>query len=658
KELPAEVAETGSAMLLRGSMLIGVDIHAALTAFGEALESFRADGDREAEAIAQIRRSGVMFIMGDQEGMGEVLTELMALGEQGVLRAARSVQLMGAFVQLMGGSPREAIETVEREAIRADPELSVLASYLVANGSMELGHVKRSLAEAEICVKRATGHLGVALRGLVIEAQTVLEPHDIEAREAGLDWLLDQARSYDLPGSVATAAAGYSTWLSTKDRLDEARALLAEAQAAATGVIGPHFLIGVGFAEVMLAFMEGDEELAADIAERLIAEHPFGARPDRNYLLGFDLFYLLVPDTRELLDDLELGPDFELYRTLAQAVVALRESGDTAPARALGWERPAALRTSLVEPLLVELAVAAVDGGVDAAFGVFDELAADPHALLRRAEARYDGSLAKTADRLVRRIPARPVESVSIDVLGPLRLRRGDKVVDEPGWGRERVRSLLLYLVDAGRVRRDRVAAALWGDRDDEAALNNLRVTLNHLQQVLQPERDRSSAPFFLRVDGDHLELTEDPRLRLDVRRFESLIEQAAEAEQQLAPAVALERLTDAVELYRGEYLVDAVDLDWGYYDRIRFQSLFVSAATRAGELLLARGDARGADALAVRAVGEEPFAEPAHRLRARALVAAGDRAAARTALSAAVDGFRADGLEPEPATVTLLDSL
>ena len=658
KHLPMELAESGSAMLLRGSMLLGVDIGSSLDAYEAALARFRHDGDVEGETVAQIRRSNVMFIQGDLEGMAAAVNEIALLAQAGVERATRTVALAGAFLEVMNGDPLGALATVEKSGIRTDPELSVVGSYLAAHASAEYGHLERALAEAESSIDLCTGHLRVALLGLIVEARALLEPEDSVTRERDLLGLIDQARILDLPGSVAVASAGYAIWLAFEARTEEADARINEARAALTGVTEPRMVTGVRRAEMVLAVLAGDEDGARAVGRRTLDGVPFGPRPDRGYLTVFDAVYVLLPETRSQLDEVPLGPDYDNYRTFAQTVVRLREEGDLEGAAALPWGSPSLLRRSILEPFLVELIVAASARGVDGARTMLDDLHLDPHVLLRRVIDRYEGPMASEAKRLLRRVPARPGETLRIGVLGPLELRRGGQLVEDSAWSRERVRSLLLYLVDRGRVRRDRAASALWGDMEDEAAVNNLRVTLNHLQQVLQPGRDRDSAPFFIQSDGDYLGLVDDPLLAIDVREFERRIDEATQAESERAPALALENYLSAVDLYRGPYLIDGADRDWGYYDRIRIQSRFVESAIRAGDLLLARGDAREADRLAVRAAETEPFSEPAHRLRARALLAAGDRAAARAALSSAVEDLRAEDLEPEPGTLDLLDRL
>ena len=75
------------------------------------------------------------------------------------------------------------------------------------------------------------------------------------------------------------------------------------------------------------------------------------------------------------------------------------------------------------------------------------------------------------------------------------------------------------------------------------------------------------------------------------------------------------------------------------------------------GVPLLAAGAHADATAFGLSALDAEPYSEPAHRLLVHAQLAAGDRIGARRALDACVAKLAELNLEPEPATVALLDS-
>ena len=81
-------------------------------------------------------------------------------------------------------------------------------------------------------------------------------------------------------------------------------------------------------------------------------------------------------------------------------------------------------------------------------------------------------------------------------------------------------RDLLQFLVDRRSISRRRVAEAVWPDLDAIAAADNLRVNLNHLQRVLQPDRLPEEAPWFIRAADDRLVLHPSAELRVDADDF------------------------------------------------------------------------------------------------------------------------------------------
>ena len=64
------------------------------------------------------------------------------------------------------------------------------------------------------------------------------------------------------------------------------------------------------------------------------------------------------------------------------------------------------------------------------------------------------------------------------------------------------MRSLLLYLVLHGPVRREQIMDALWPNLDVDTADRKLRVTLTYLYRALEPDRCNGEASFFIRQHG------------------------------------------------------------------------------------------------------------------------------------------------------------
>jgi DNA-binding SARP family transcriptional activator len=407
-------------------------------------------------------------------------------------------------------------------------------------------------------------------------------------------------------------------------------------------------------AEATLALASGDDARAAALFATQLAEHKLTeGRQAYGHLRRVALLYVLVLETREPFEQMELGPAYEAGLALARALVASREAGDLAPAAALTPEEWAAARAFLPLGWRAELACSAVAGGQSDAEALVKDLGPAARPALREVADRSNAPrpLRAWARSLLDALPTVPTAPLELGLLGPTTLRRAGRPVDHPHWRRERVRALLLLLMTRGGGTREELAGALWPDLDSASALRNLRVTLSYLLAVLEPDRAEGAPSCFVRAEGAGLRLTGHEWLRVDAWEMERLLDLGAQAESLGEPSAALDRYRQAVDLYRGPYLVDAGYEEWALPHRDRLVARFVAGAVRAGELTLAAGDHGEALHLASRALEAEPWSEPAHRLAVAAHVARGDRAAARRAMHTCLRQLDELGVPPTEDT-------
>ncbi len=258
--------------------------------------------------------------------------------------------------------------------------------------------------------------------------------------------------------------------------------------------------------------------------------------------------------------------------------------------------------------------------------------------------------------QLAARVPAAPTHRLTISVLGPLELRRDDLIVEHRDLARRRVRELLSLLVARRRVRREVAADALWPELADPR--HNLRVTLNYLQGILEPNRPRTEPSYFLRTRGDTLTLVSSDRLRCDVWDLAAHLDAADAAERSGDPAAALAAYQAALPLWRGDPYDDIGDVEWARDEQRQWTNRYVVAALRAGELLFAKRAAHEASRAAEHALTADSAHEPAYQLLARALLALHDTRGARRALDACLSALAGLGVTPSSATLELLAAL
>ncbi len=337
-----------------------------------------------------------------------------------------------------------------------------------------------------------------------------------------------------------------------------------------------------------------------------------------------------------------------MARQLARALAAVRER------RRLPADTPPLPDATIVRAHLplrwtAELAVAAVDAGRDDGWRLLDQTWPDTRPAVVDLTRGGRHPLRRAAATVAGRLPVPPTAQLELRILGPVELRRDGALVDAADWRRERVRSLLAHLALHDMVSRARLADELWPGLDREAQSRNLRVTLTYLLRVLEPERGPRDPSFFVRQHGGNLTLHPGAWLTIDVHEFDALCQRATDADAQGSPAVALEHALRAADLWRS----DPADLSdaWAVPLIEQRRSRFAAIATRAGELLLARGDLEDAHKLAERALDLDPWLEAAHRLVVAARRASGDNLAARRALGRYHETVRDLGFTPSEAT-------
>jgi DNA-binding SARP family transcriptional activator len=271
-----------------------------------------------------------------------------------------------------------------------------------------------------------------------------------------------------------------------------------------------------------------------------------------------------------------------------------------------------------------------------------------------RAEAAASTSRARHAKSLLAAVPAPPADRTEIAVLGPLAVARRGEPVTDSDLRRERVRALLAFLVGHRTTSRAAIMAALWPDLGERAAANNLRVTMTYLLRVLEPWRSAREPAYHVRVDGLSVTLVTSEWLDIDADRFDDHVDAAAKAEADGTPSLALDHNLAAVALYRGEAYEGVADADWIALERERFRGRFVAASTRAGELLVARGDVNDAERVVGRAIEVDPWAEDAYAVLVSVALARGDRGAARRTLDRAMAALAELDVEPSEETERL----
>ncbi|HOG48791.1 MAG TPA: BTAD domain-containing putative transcriptional regulator, partial [Anaerolineae bacterium] len=229
---------------------------------------------------------------------------------------------------------------------------------------------------------------------------------------------------------------------------------------------------------------------------------------------------------------------------------------------------------------------------------------------------------------------------LTLSLLGPFQaLLDGEPI---SGFTSNKVRALLAYLaVEATRPHARRVLAALlWPDQPDSAALSALRHALSDLRGALG---DRGASVPLLLIGRDTLRFNAEAGCQLDVTAFQqklsaisdqrSAIGRQRSAATRKAPTMG--ELQSAVALYRGPFLegfslADSSPFEgWALLKREELSQQVLVALGTLAAAHEARGEYEEAIACARRQLELEPWLEEAHRQLMRALALSARRSAA-----------------------------
>jgi len=247
-----------------------------------------------------------------------------------------------------------------------------------------------------------------------------------------------------------------------------------------------------------------------------------------------------------------------------------------------------------------------------------------------------------------------PGFTLRVQMLGSFRVRRGAQEIQAREWQREKARQLFqLLLTYRGHwLQREQICAWLWPDAEQEAAERQFKVTLNALNAALEPARPPRVAPFFIRRQGLAYSFAPSYGVWIDVDEFDLRVAGAAARDE---PDFARRNAQIAIQLYRGDFLADALYDPWTTEERERLLARYLATAVAYAEQLSAAGDQAQAVQLCEQVLRRDRCYEEAYQLLMRAHARAGSRSQALRSYARCVQALHDElGMEPLPETATL----
>jgi len=275
-------------------------------------------------------------------------------------------------------------------------------------------------------------------------------------------------------------------------------------------------------------------------------------------------------------------------------------------------------------------------------------------------QARQEGWERAYLDQLLETLGLADLElhpgyQLRVQTLGKFQVWRGDEPIPASGWQREKARQLFQILLTYRQapLDRDQICGFLWPDADPATTQRNFKIALNTLFRVLEPERPPGSDSAFILRERSTYALRPGADLWLDAEQFTQLVRPS------MPTAPDIDKLQQAINLYQGDYLPDALYEAWAAEERERLATLFLETADRLADMLLDRE--RYAEAIEVcqRILAQDNCWERAYRHLMLAYNHLGDRGQVGRTYQRCRQTLRHElDVDPSPETEQLYQSL
>ena len=251
--------------------------------------------------------------------------------------------------------------------------------------------------------------------------------------------------------------------------------------------------------------------------------------------------------------------------------------------------------------------------------------------------ARENGLQPELLSQILSDLPAsigkyHPGYTLSLNLFGGFEARKGKHLIPAENWKRDKARQMLQALAcNLGRgISKEQLALLFWPDADELTAANNFKVTLSALNQTLEPDRpSKEAAQFVVRI-GDHYQLNQQMKIKLDTTQFEKL-----------ALSLQLEDNEQALTIYKGK-LLEGEPLQEDFMPEVQYyHRLYLDCLGKVIEETIADRDfGKGLD-LSNRLVRQEPLLEVGYQYQMRIYHALGNASMVRNVYIQAVDVCR-----------------
>ena len=234
---------------------------------------------------------------------------------------------------------------------------------------------------------------------------------------------------------------------------------------------------------------------------------------------------------------------------------------------------------------------------------------------LKKLSNHRDLKVRERVFQIRRKIHRSKVPRLRIETFGGFRVFRGNSLMDEKAWDRNRPRQLLKAILAYGnqKVSRETLIDDLWPEEKSSAADKNFKTTLQRLRKSLEPtiHEDFGSSYVYLH---DNLISLEQELIEVDMEAFLSLTKKGEEKEKEGDLKEALSLYADAADSYKGDFMPEEFHVPQVDIRREELKQKHIELLNRMANLHEKQGALRKAIDYAKKAIQADPLLEESYQ--------------------------------------------
>ncbi len=257
-----------------------------------------------------------------------------------------------------------------------------------------------------------------------------------------------------------------------------------------------------------------------------------------------------------------------------------------------------------------------VEGAIDyAAHLLSTRLSSFAEEDLKNLSNHPDLKVRQEAGDIRKEIHRSKITPLRIETLGVFRVFRGDSLIEEKEWDRHQPRQVLKAIVSYGgqRIPKEILIDELWPDEGPPAAEKNFKTTLQRLRKSLEPFTHKDFGSSYVHLHNNLVFL--DPELcQVDINQFLSHLKMAEEKEKRGDVKAALSHYTEAMELYKGEFLPEELYAPWVDKKREELREKYIKLLNKMANLHERQGAVKKSIDCYKRAIQTDPILEESYQ--------------------------------------------